>query len=161
MFASKTILHIPDWGAIELPDHERSIFEGTGVRSSVMLPLICDGDCIGVLAIAHSLTHAYGPAEIALAQSFVDQAVIAIQNVRLFHETQEALERQTATAEVLQVISGSVSDTAPVFDKILDSCRRLFAADQLAVMLLRDDGHVYPAAWRGSAFDMIAGHEGF
>jgi signal transduction histidine kinase/DNA-binding response OmpR family regulator len=155
VFASKATLHIPDWNAIELPPHERNVFEGTGVRSSVMLPLLCDGECVGVLAVAHSQTHAYGDAEIALAQSFVDQAVIAIQNVRLFNETQEALERQTATAEVLQVISGSVSDTAPVFDKILDSCARLFTADQLAVMLVREDGRVYPAAWRGASFDTL------
>ena len=56
---------------------------------------------------------------------------------------------------MLQVISSSVSDTAPVFDKILDSCERLFTAHQLAVMLVREDGRVYPAAWRGSAFDTL------
>ena len=54
------------------------------------------------------------------------------------------------------MISSSVADTAPVFEKILDSCRRLFATEQLAVMLLREDGRVHPAAWRGSAFDGLA-----
>ncbi|HET8877084.1 MAG TPA: GAF domain-containing protein, partial [Casimicrobiaceae bacterium] len=155
VFVSKAMLHIPDWSAIELPPHERTVFEGTSLHSSLMLPLVCDGDCVGVLAIAHAKAHAYSDGEIALAQSFVDQAVIAIQNTRLFNETKEALEQQTATAEVLQVISSSVSDTAPVFDKILDSCQRLFTAHQLAVMLVREDGRVYPAAWRGSAFDTL------
>jgi signal transduction histidine kinase len=56
---------------------------------------------------------------------------------------------------VLRVISGSVADTAPVFENILDSCRRLFATEQLAVMLLREDGRVYPAASRGSVFDSL------
>ncbi len=89
-------------------------------------------------------------------QSFADQAVIAIQNARLFRETNEALERQTATAEVLQVISSSVSDTAPVFDKILDSCQHLFASTQVGILLV-GDGKVNVGAWRGSAAEAM-GH---
>ncbi len=81
--------------------------------------------------------------------------MIAIQNARLFNETKEALEQQTATAEVLQVISSSVADAAPVFDKILDSCRHLFAIEQLGIFLLGDDELVHAAAWRGSALDAI------
>jgi transcriptional regulator with GAF, ATPase, and Fis domain len=119
------------------------------------VPLLRDGAAVGVISMLRNEVREFSPAEIGLVQTFADQAVIAIENVRLFNETQEALARQTASAEVLQVISSSVADTAPVYDKILDSCRRLFAAEQLAVMLLRDDGRVYPAAWRGSAFDMI------
>ncbi|MGE5105821.1 MAG: GAF domain-containing protein, partial [Betaproteobacteria bacterium] len=156
VFATKTMLHLPDWSTLELPPHERKIRDRSGVRSSLLLPLICDNECVGVLVIAHSRPHAYDDSEIALARSFVDQAVIAIQNARLFNETREALEQQTATAEVLQVISGSVADAAPVFDKILESCQHLFATEQLGIFLAADDGQVHASAWRGSAFDAVA-----
>ena len=87
--------------------------------------------------------------DIALLKTFADQAVIAIQNARLFNETQEALEQQTATAEVLQVISSSVADAQPVFDKILDSCERLFAATGLGIYLIDDAGMLHLGGFRG------------
>jgi GAF domain-containing protein len=78
--------------------------------------------------------------QLGLVQTFADQAVIAIENVRLFNETREALERQTATAEVLQVISSSVADTAPVFRKIIQSCEKLFKVEYVNLALIGDDG---------------------
>ncbi len=129
VFASKAMLHIPDWLAIDLPPHERRVHERSGLRSSLMLPVLCQGECIGVLAVAHNSAHAYSDDEDRAGGSFVDQAVIAVENVRLFNETREALERQTATADVLKVISESPTDVQPVFDVIAERAARLTGAD--------------------------------
>jgi GAF domain-containing protein/DNA-binding response OmpR family regulator/tetratricopeptide (TPR) repeat protein len=151
---SKSILHLPDWQDIDLPDHERRIRESYGVRSSLMLPLLREGECIGVLALVRKTPGAFSEAEIALAKSFVDQALIAIENTRLFNETKEALEQQTATAEVLQVISGSMADAQPVFEKILDSCERLFEATDINICLA-DEGQLRIGAYRGDSFEKV------
>ncbi len=90
VIVSKEILHIPDWSAIDLPPKERQVKERTGVNSSLMLPLLRQGECIGVLVLARDKAGAFSDSETKLAQSFVDQAVIAIENVRMFNETKEA-----------------------------------------------------------------------
>jgi len=126
-----------------------------GPYSQVLAPMTWEGQAVGFLYAIRQPATGFSNKEIALLETFADQAVIAIQNARLFNETKEALEQQTATAEVLQVISSSVADTAPVFDKILDSCRHLFAIEQLGIFLLGDDELVHMAAWRGSALDAI------
>ena len=75
--------------------------------------------------------------------------------MRLFNETQEALEQQRAAAEILSVISNSVSDTTPVFDKILDSCLHLFGTEQIGIFLADDVAVVHSVAWRGDALESI------
>ena len=138
VFASGQLLHIPDWSKIDLPPHERMIFERTGWPASAMLPLMRHGECIGVLVVFRAVVGAFSDREIALLESFGDQAVIAIENVRLFNETQEALERQTATSEILKVISGSVTDTQPVFDAIVKSCQQLFKGKAVGLIMAKD-----------------------
>ena len=83
-------------------------------------------------------------------ETFADQAVIAIQNARLFNETKEALERQTATSEILSVISSSVSDTQPVFERILESTVRLFHCPETAIFLAPGDGQLHFGAGTGT-----------
>ena len=151
---TKAMLHVPDWAATELPPAEQEVHELTGVNSSLMLPLVRKDECIGVLVLARDKAGAFDDKEIALAKSFVDQAVIAIENVRLFNETREALERQTATADVLQVISGSMADPKPVFDKILDSCERLFGATDMSVCLA-EGNTLRIGAYRGGFNDEV------
>ena len=157
-FLDGRYVHVEDIAPLietEYPD-VREMQARYGFRSVLAVPMLREGRSIGVISLLRNEVRAFSETEISLVQTFADQAVIAIENVRLFSETKEALERQTATAEVLQVISSSVADTAPVFDKILDSCQHLFATEQLGIFQVRDDGQVEVAAWRGTALEAVA-----
>ena len=122
---SKAMLHVPDWGAAELPPHEQVRHEQLGLNSALYLPLLRGDDCVGVLVLGSKQPNAFNAKAVALAESFRDQALIAIENTRLFNETQEALERQTATAEILEVIAQTRGDVQPVLDAIVHSARDL------------------------------------
>ena len=126
VFESGQLLHIPEWSALELTPHERNVKAHLGIESSLMLPLLRGDTCVAVLFIGRNVPRAFTEREIALAGSFVDHAAIALENVRLFHETQEALEQQTATAAILKVLSESPTDIQPVFRAIVDAAFRLF-----------------------------------
>ena len=121
-----------------------------GWRRMIIAPMLKDGHPVGTVHVAWRDPGHTPQRQIELLQTFADQAVIAIENVRLFNETKEALERQTASAEVLQVISSSVADTRPVFDKILDSCQRVIACSDLSLLLVDDDSMVHIGAVRGA-----------
>ncbi|MGA2816602.1 MAG: GAF domain-containing protein, partial [Xanthobacteraceae bacterium] len=143
----KNMLHLPDWSLIELPEHERIIHNKFGVNSALYLPLLREGECIGLLTLVGKRPNSFGPSEIAQAESFRDQALIAIENTRLFNETKEALEQQTATSEVLQVISSSAGDLQPVFDTMLENAVRICDATF---------GNIY--RWDGELLHLLAAH---
>jgi GAF domain-containing protein/DNA-binding response OmpR family regulator len=140
----------------DVPEEVRAACRVSHARAITFAPMVSAGKGIGSIWVARAAPSALSDKDKALLKTFADQAVIAIQNARLFNETREALEQQTATAEVLQVISSSVADTAPVFEKILQSCQHLFATEQLGIFLIGDDGQVHARAWRGAALDAIA-----
>jgi two-component system NtrC family sensor kinase len=141
-------LHLSDWSAVELPEYERMVHETVGINSALYLPLLSGGKCVGVLGIAGKPAGIFSESEIALAESFRDQALIAIENTRLFNETREALERQTATAEILRVIAGSPSDVQPVFDVIVERAVRLCGA-RMGRVYRYDDGLIHMVAGHG------------
>ncbi|MEO8485347.1 MAG: GAF domain-containing protein [Betaproteobacteria bacterium] len=150
----RTLMY-PDLDAADVPAVLREGSRLLGDQSFLVAPMMLGDRAIGALWLGRGFKGAFADKELALLKTFTEQAVVALQNSRLFNETREALEQQTATAEVLRVISSSVSDSAPVFDKILDSCQRLFSTGQLGIFLVGDDELVHAVAWRGDALAAV------
>ena len=144
---NRTVVHIPD----VFSDHEyRSDVAATvSWRSRIGIPLLREGNPIGVIVINRTEPGSFADSHINLLKTFADQAVIAIENVRLFNETKEALEQQTATAEILSVISGSPTDIQPVFDAVLDRALTLCEANHGSLYQL-EDGTLRHVAARGT-----------
>ncbi|MER8899654.1 GAF domain-containing protein [Mesorhizobium sp. M0676] len=132
-----------------LDDPEYTNIEGQrlgGFRTLLGVPLMRDGAVTGVFVLARSSVSPFSTREIELVQTFSDQAVIAIENVRLFEEVgsrgrelADALEKQTATGAILQVIAGSPTDIQPVLDAVAESAARLCDAYDATIYLLRSD----------------------
>ena len=136
-FVDRTPIHIHDLHAAshEFP-YASKVALRLGYRTGLAVPLLRQGDAIGVLAIRRTEVKPFTDKQIGLAATFADQAVIAIENVRLFEEVQartrelsESLEQQTATSEVLKVISSSPGELEQVFTSVLENAVRLCEAN--------------------------------
>ena len=109
-----------------------------GARTVLLVPMLKEDDLVGVIAIFRQTVLPFSDKQIDLVRSFASQAVIAIENARLLNETREALERQTATADILKVIASSPSNVQPVFEAIAERSKRLVDALSTTVFRLED-----------------------
>jgi len=117
------IAHVPDMLADRKYAHELAL--AGNWRASVAVPMLRDGKPIGAITVGKAEAVPFSQRQIQLLSTFAEQAVIAIENVRLFNQTKEALEQQTATADVLKVISSSPGDLEPVFTAMLENAVRI------------------------------------
>jgi GAF domain-containing protein len=152
----RRVVHVHDVTADEEYRHS-----AIGYRTLLAVPLLRDETALGAIAIWRRDVQPFSDQQIALVETFADQAVIAIENVRLFKELEarnrdltEALEQQTSTSEILRVISSSPTDVQPVFDTIVENAARLCGADDAIVQrvdggILRIAAHVgsIPSTW--------------
>ena len=146
MLRTKQAVHVVDNAAEEVPTPAARL---GGARSTVDVPMIKDGALVGSIAIYRQEVRPFTDKQIALVQNFADQAVIAIENTRLLNELRESLEQQTATSEVLGVISSSPGELEPVFQAMLENAVRI--CDAKFGTLYRCDNETFtPAALFGA-----------
>src|SRR4029453_2490608 len=135
----REVIHIHDLttpeAQAEFP-HARATH--SGARTGLLVPLLREGKAIGVIRIRRTEVRPFSEKQIKLMETFADQAVIAIENVRLFQELKESLEQQTATSEILGVIASSPTDIQPVLDVVAENAARL--CDATDAVIHRIDG---------------------
>ncbi|MDN4983213.1 GAF domain-containing protein [Bradyrhizobium arachidis] len=146
-FAAQELVY--EGKTVQIPDTEqtpraRTLARTLGFRSMVFVPLLSNGSPIGYISVTRVKTGSFSERHLDLLKTFASQAVIAIENARLFNETQEALEQQTATSEVLEVISSSPGDLQPVFRSMLNNALRICEA-KFGQLLLFDGRGLLPA----------------
>jgi GAF domain-containing protein len=135
----KTI-HLPDLAeALDEFPQGRAVLQRFKFRTILSIPVTRDGQSVGVLVLFRSEVNPFTDKQVALLETFADQAVIAIENARLFREQQEAVDRLMATSEVLEIVAHSATDATPVFRAIVEAAAKLGHTD-LAGMALMQGG---------------------
>jgi signal transduction histidine kinase/DNA-binding response OmpR family regulator len=132
----RQVIHLADIFDQDDYPQAKKISSATGARALLSVPLLRGESPLGVITVIRSVAGPFAPRQIALLKTFADQAVIAIENVRLLNETKESLAWQTAISEVLNVISRSQSALQPVLDTIVKTAARLCEADDTFVWKL-------------------------
>jgi len=149
---TRSVVHVPDTEDASAVEQVRQTGRHIGFRSVVTVPMMRSGEAVGAITVGRREPGRFSDAEVELLKTFADQAVIAIENVRLFTELQTsnrelttALDTQTATSDILRVISRSQTDVQPVFDAIVASAVRLLEADSGLLTRIAGD-HIEIAA---------------
>ena len=136
-------IHVHDMEAVldtEYPEG-KDLHKLTGIRSILVTPLLREGVPVGIIVVRRAEVRPFTERQVKLLETFADQAVIAIENVRLFQELNESLEQQTATSEILGVIASSPTDIQPVLDVVAENAARLCDATDAAIW--RTDGDTF------------------
>ena len=141
---TKTVIHSIDEAAEPVPTNSARL---AGARSQVLVPMLKEGNLAGAIAIYRQEVRPFSDKQVELVKNFAAQAVIAIENARLLSELRESLQEQTATSEVLQVISSSPGDLQPVFATMLENAVRICDANF---------GNIY--RWDGEVLHLLASH---